>query len=95
MGRFVDFFIMVHIVSFYLTVKMALRTSVPGERRIQSVTPQFHLISKYMRTIIWALSQENLSLGFEPGSTQKGLYSHRRWLEAGNVGFRKNRDGTT
>ena len=27
--------------------------------------------------------------GFRPGPTQTGLYSHRRWLEAGNFGFRK------
>ena len=26
--------------------------------------------------------------GFRPGPTQIGLYSHRRWLEAGNFGFR-------
>ena len=26
--------------------------------------------------------------GFRPGPTQTGLYSHRRWLEAGNFGFR-------
>ena len=29
---------------------------------------------------------------FRPGPTQTGLYSHRRWLEAGNFGFRKKRD---
>ena len=27
--------------------------------------------------------------GFRPGPTQTGLYSHRRWFEAGNFGFRK------
>ena len=27
--------------------------------------------------------------GFRPGPTQTGLYSHRRWLEAWNFGFRK------
>ena len=27
--------------------------------------------------------------GFRPGPTQTGLYSHRRWLEAGNFAFRK------
>ena len=26
--------------------------------------------------------------GFRPGLTQTGLYSHRRWLEAGNLGTR-------
>ena len=30
----------------------------------------------------------------KPGCTGIGLYSHRRWLEAGNFGFRKKRDCT-
>ena len=29
--------------------------------------------------------------GFRPGPTQTGLYSHRRWPEAWNFGFRKKR----
>ena len=29
------------------------------------------------------------NFSFRPGPTQTGLYSHRRWLEAGNFGFRK------
>ena len=29
------------------------------------------------------------NLGFCTGPTQTGLYSHRRWFEAGNFGFRK------
>ena len=33
--------------------------------------------------------------GFRPGPTQTGLYSHRRWLEAGNFVFRNKRDCTT
>ena len=33
--------------------------------------------------------EKNQQFGFRPGPTQTGLYSHRRWLEAGNVGFRK------
>ena len=32
------------------------------------------------------------NLGFRPGPTQTGLYSHRRWLEAGKFGFRKYRN---
>ena len=32
--------------------------------------------------------------GFRPGLTQTGMYSHRRWLEAWNFGFRKFRDCT-
>ena len=31
---------------------------------------------------------------FRPAPTQTRLYSHRRWLEAGNFGFRKKRDCT-
>ena len=30
--------------------------------------------------------------GFRPGPTQSGLYSHRRQLEAWNLGYRKQRD---
>ena len=33
--------------------------------------------------------EKNNNLGFRPGRTQTGLYSHRRRLEAGNFGFRK------
>ena len=33
-------------------------------------------------------------LRFQPGPTQTGLRSHRRWLEALNYGFRKYRDCT-
>ena len=29
------------------------------------------------------------NLGLRLGRTQTGLYSHRRWLEAGKFGFRK------
>ena len=35
------------------------------------------------------LHEKNNNLGFRPGPTQNGLYSHRRWLEAVNFGFRK------
>ena len=31
---------------------------------------------------------------FQPGPIQTGLYIHRRWLEAGNFGFRKYRNCT-
>ena len=34
------------------------------------------------------------NLGFRPGQTQTGLYSHRRWIEAGNFGLRKRRNCT-
>ena len=32
--------------------------------------------------------------GFRPGPTQTVLYSHRRWLESENLGFRKKRGFT-
>ena len=32
--------------------------------------------------------------GFRTGLTQTKLYEHRRWLEAGNFGFKKKRDFT-
>ena len=32
--------------------------------------------------------RKSTNLGFRPGPTQTGLYSHRRWLEAGNFGFK-------
>ena len=32
--------------------------------------------------------------GLRTGQTQTELYMHRRWLEAGNVGFRKKRNCT-
>ena len=34
------------------------------------------------------------NLCFRPGPTQTSLYKHRRWLEAGNFGFRKKRNST-
>ena len=36
----------------------------------------------------------NQHCGFRTGPTQTGLYKHRRWLEAGNFGFRKKRNYT-
>ena len=35
------------------------------------------------------LREKTNNLGFRPSLTQTGLFSHRRWLEAGNFGFRK------
>ena len=34
-------------------------------------------------------TKENQEFGFRPGPTQTGLYSHRRWIEAGKFEFRK------
>ena len=59
---------------------------------------------KFKSTTLWRLIIEQYenepvrektnNLGFRPGPTQTGLYSHRKWLEAGNFGFRKKRDCT-
>ena len=38
---------------------------------------------------LWACVLENKQFGFRPGPTQTRLYSHRRWIEARNFGFRK------
>ena len=40
------------------------------------------------------MSRENKSYGFQTGPTQTELDQHRRWLEAGNFGFRKKRNCT-
>ena len=39
---------------------------------------------KHMSSIM-----KNKQWGFRTGSTQNGLYKHRRWLEARNFGSRK------
>ena len=38
--------------------------------------------------------EKNQQYRFRPGPTQTGLYSHRRWLEAGNFKFRKRTNCT-
>ena len=49
----------------------------------------------HSEAIIYEPRSEKTGLrGFRPGPTQTGLYSHRRWLEAGNFVFRKYRDCT-
>ena len=40
-------------------------------------------------TTKWDVSCENQRSGFRPGPTQTRLYSHRRWLEAWNFGFKR------
>ena len=53
-------------------------------------------VSDYLNTPWFFLSEpvreKTNNLGFRPGPTQTGLYSHRKWLEAGSFGFRKKRD---
>ena len=40
------------------------------------------------------MREKTKKFGFRPGPTQTGLYSHRRWLEAGNFLFQKKRSCT-
>ena len=51
-----------------------------------------HLIneihSSKCKTLFEPRCEKTGLLGFRPGPTQTGLCSHRRWLEAGNFGFR-------
>ena len=39
--------------------------------------------------IIEPVREKTNNLGFRPGPTQNGLYSHRKWLGARKFGFRK------
>ena len=41
-----------------------------------------------------AFTWENQQYAFRTGPTQTELYKHKRWLEAGNFGFRKLLRGT-
>ena len=46
-------------------------------------------MNKPVSLIIEPVREKTNNLGFRPGPTQTGLYSYRRWLEAGNFRFRK------
>ena len=45
----------------------------------------------FITTLFEPVHEKSNNLGFPPGPIQTRLYSHRRWLEAGNFGFRKKR----
>ena len=49
----------------------------------------YHKIPTYSDMINEPRCEKTGLLGFRPGSTQIGLYSHRRWLEACNFLSRK------
>ena len=59
----------------------------------------FYLLPQYSNTgssgnyhltlLGFSLCLRKPTIQVPPGPTQTGLYSHRRWLEAGNFGFRK------
>ena len=49
----------------------------------------FLVLTLYGKMINEPEHEKTNNLGFRPVPTQTGLYSHRRWLEAGNFGFRK------
>ena len=50
---------------------------------------KFHSIYTHLYT---CTHEKNQQCGFRTGPTQTELYKHRRWLEAGNFGFRKSRN---
>ena len=54
-----------------------------------------YCVSIYLGLLPDEPRQEKTCLrSFRPGPTQTRLYIHRRWLAAGNLGFRKKRDCT-
>ena len=61
----------------------------------QQVLSVWTFVKKVDSYIIWATTSENRSSGFPTRSdTNRAAYSHRRWLETWNFGFRKQRDCT-
>ena len=55
-----------------------------------------HAEVQYLSQVTHLVSRDSIKsvFGFRPDSTQTGLYSHRRWLEALNFGFRQKMDCT-
>ena len=73
-----------------------------GEKISHKVAPSVCIFALF-KNVNWYTCSQNIEhieprcektglRGFRPGPTQTGLYSHRRWLEAFNFGFRKKRD---
>ena len=53
------------------------------------------LVRKHVvRLTFEPVREKTKQFGFQPGSTQIRLYSHKRWLEAWNFGFKKKRGCT-
>ena len=52
------------------------------------------LLSQILAIIFEPCHEKTCHRGIRPVLTQTGLYNHRRWLEAGNFGFRKKRGCT-
>ena len=48
-------------------------------------------MQKNAKILYEPVHEKTNNLGFQPGPTQTMLYSYRRWLEAGNFGFREKR----
>ena len=48
-----------------------------------------HVVRWYLSLIFESVRVKTNNLGSDQVPTQTGLYIHRRWLEAGNFGFRK------
>ena len=56
----------------------------------QDITPLYHFYAIIQRKYEPRRKKTGLRV-FRQGPTQTGLYSHRRWLEAGNLGIKKER----
>ena len=55
---------------------------------LKYVCPNYIMPNLYIIVYILAVAWKN-QCGFGTGRTQTKLYKHRRWLEAGNFGFRE------
>ena len=60
----------------------------------KSLQEMFSVLSTFVGLLSEPRREKPGLRDFRPGPTQTGLYSHRKWLEAGNFGFRKLRNCT-
>ena len=66
-------------------------SDLESARRIISFF-SWHLVMKHSLQVSLILHEKSCIWGLQPGLTQTGLYSHKRWLEAWNFGLRKKSD---
>ena len=77
------------------TGQMSMPIGVFTERKAQKSLVLSHIGSSIITTDEYEpRCMKTGPRGFRQGPTQTGLYSHRRWIEAWNFGFRKLRDRT-
>ena len=77
----------IHTVKSILACVCEEVTTNLDDRKYEDVWQEMR--NKGSMTKKGAASWENQQCGFRTVPTQTGLYRHRRWLEAGNFGFRK------